>query len=464
MASLGFLSNSAHQEVISSTIYTKRIFCCFKTKRLRFTTADKTVYDVAVKTINHSKKKKIPKRFFAIKLDKQTVLINKNSFKKRVNYSQDLVQEIIAKKPKASLETLMSVKQNLAPLIDALTTKESTSDQCQKTAFKIALYVDSQRTKITSKKRAPDFIYKKMKDGRPFIAYRDKNHKFNFIIDISFTPTESKVLGSGGFKQVYSYYNFQKQKANIAVSIQTSTKDKDIKLAKQELKYYAQLEDIEEILTIKASHKEEVLEKDGTKKTSIIAVMKQFDGEFSECLKKYDRNIKLQAFQTIVNAVVKLHENGIVHRDLKFQNVLYKVTKDNYLSLKLIDFGLACKTTDKKELEHKAGTSYYMPPEVIGYDKKTQPEKIDSWALGVMLYRIHFDQRIPFSKKMKDVSKMKDKKRKEHLVKATDELLAELKKDNDPWVKLIVELLQPDPKNRMSVKKAAKEIEKLLQE
>lgn len=467
MNNLANLSNSAHREVISSQIYTKRIFCCFKTKRLRFTTADGKVYNVAVRTFNAKNNQKVPKRFFAIKIDKKTtVLINKNSFKKRVNYSQNLVQEIIAKKPKASLETLMSVKQNLNPLINALTRKEMTADQCQTTAFKIALFVDTQRTKITAKKKSPDFIYKKMKDGRPFIAYRDKDKKFNFIIDVSFDASGSKTIGSGGFKQVYRYYNFQKQKDDIAVSIQTCQKDKDITMAEQELDHYEQLREIEEILNLKASHKAQITDKDGSSHSSIISVMKKYDGDLSECITKYDRNINLKAFEIIVNGVVKMHKKGIVHRDLKFQNVLYRVTKKNDLTLKIIDFGLACKVTDKAALSHKAGTSYYMPPEVIGYDKKTQPEKIDSWALGVMLYRIHFKKRIPLSKKVKELSnvKIKDKKRKEELVKATEQLLSELKKNKDPWVQLMVELLQPDPKNRMSAKKAAKEVEKLLKD
>lgn len=67
----------------------------------------------------------------------------------------------------------------------------------------------------------------------------------------------------------------------------------------------------------------------------------------------------------IVNAMHYCHIRGIVHRDLKLENVLFKQTGD--LTIKVVDFGIAgvCNATKKDKVD--AGSIAYMPPEVIYY-------------------------------------------------------------------------------------------------
>ena len=52
------------------------------------------------------------------------------------------------------------------------------------------------------------------------------------------------------------------------------------------------------------------------------------------------------------------HTRGIVHRDLKLENVLFKTKGD--LTIKVVDFGIAGAKKDKVD----AGSVAYMPPEV----------------------------------------------------------------------------------------------------
>jgi len=52
------------------------------------------------------------------------------------------------------------------------------------------------------------------------------------------------------------------------------------------------------------------------------------------------------------------HVRGIVHRDLKLENVLFKSAGD--LLIKVVDFGIAGAQKDKVD----AGSIAYMPPEV----------------------------------------------------------------------------------------------------
>ena len=55
------------------------------------------------------------------------------------------------------------------------------------------------------------------------------------------------------------------------------------------------------------------------------------------------------------------HSRGVVHRDLKLENVLFKNTsKDDYF-VKVVDFGIAGVAQDKVD----SGTLAYMAPECL---------------------------------------------------------------------------------------------------
>ncbi|CAL1142820.1 unnamed protein product [Cladocopium goreaui] len=88
--------------------------------------------------------------------------------------------------------------------------------------------------------------------------------------------------------------------------------------------------------------------------------------------------------QQIIRAIYYMHENQVCHRDLKPENFLF-MTKDpiekNFL--KIIDFGLSCKFTPGKPLSTKAGTPYYVAPQVLAgnYDQLS-----DLWSCGVIMY------------------------------------------------------------------------------
>jgi calcium-dependent protein kinase len=73
---------------------------------------------------------------------------------------------------------------------------------------------------------------------------------------------------------------------------------------------------------------------------------------------------------------------GIAHRDLKPENFLY-LTKHDDSPIKVIDFGLSKNYEDKKTMTTKAGTPYYISPEVLAgnYD-----QSCDVWSAGVILY------------------------------------------------------------------------------
>jgi serine/threonine protein kinase len=59
------------------------------------------------------------------------------------------------------------------------------------------------------------------------------------------------------------------------------------------------------------------------------------------------------------------HNRGIVHRDLKLENVLFKNTEE--MIIKIVDFGIAGVCAGNKKDKVDAGSIAYMPPEVQVY-------------------------------------------------------------------------------------------------
>ncbi|MDP6605226.1 MAG: protein kinase [Dehalococcoidia bacterium] len=104
----------------------------------------------------------------------------------------------------------------------------------------------------------------------------------------------------------------------------------------------------------------------------------------------------------ISDALAHAHERGVVHRDLKGQNVV--ITPNG--RAKVLDFGLATRlprgdsdeVTKTQSTLHPdgalVGTLAYMAPEVLRGESATA--RTDIWALGVLLYQMGSGQ-LPFS-------------------------------------------------------------------
>lgn len=95
---------------------------------------------------------------------------------------------------------------------------------------------------------------------------------------------------------------------------------------------------------------------------------------------KFNEKDMSQIMRQLLKALVFIHNKNIVHRDIKPENILFS-QKDDYSSLKLIDFGLATLTQRKDR--KSCGSPYYMSPEIV--NGRFCP-KTDVWAAGVILY------------------------------------------------------------------------------
>ena len=119
-------------------------------------------------------------------------------------------------------------------------------------------------------------------------------------------------------------------------------------------------------------------------------------GELTDYVQKKGRLDEIEARKIliqIISAIAYCHSSGVVHRDLKLENVLFLDDPED-LQVKVIDFGISgvCTTfqTDKVD----AGTVAYMPPEAFEGVINTAPS-LDVWAIGLMFYAMLYGT-LPF--------------------------------------------------------------------
>lgn len=148
-------------------------------------------------------------------------------------------------------------------------------------------------------------------------------------------------------------------------------------------------------------------------------------------------------FKQILKAVRYCHKKGVVHRDIKLENVLMDPTG----KVTLIDFGL-CDIIQRpgQESERFCGSMDYVAPEVLS-KKSYDGTLADSFSLGVVLYTLLFAE-FPFvandrvsalrTGRQQPAPNFVDAKMKRHKV--------------DPLARdLIMRMLQPNPVDRATL-------------
>ena len=90
----------------------------------------------------------------------------------------------------------------------------------------------------------------------------------------------------------------------------------------------------------------------------------------------------------LINSIQSLHKYGIIHRDLKCDNVML----DSNKNVKIIDFGLAGIKTHHDAINDVYGTLPYLSPEIVKGEMYSN--KVDVWALGIMMYQLIYSKYI----------------------------------------------------------------------
>lgn len=93
----------------------------------------------------------------------------------------------------------------------------------------------------------------------------------------------------------------------------------------------------------------------------------------------------LDLFIAICDAVAYAHEQGVFHRDLKPDNIVLDQNEEPVI----IDFGLCYLEEEDKRLTatmEQVGSRFYMAPELEAGRAEKVTDKIDSYALGKIIY------------------------------------------------------------------------------
>uniref|UniRef100_A0A7N6A528 non-specific serine/threonine protein kinase n=1 Tax=Anabas testudineus TaxID=64144 RepID=A0A7N6A528_ANATE len=103
-----------------------------------------------------------------------------------------------------------------------------------------------------------------------------------------------------------------------------------------------------------------------------------------------DQNRLWRLFREILDGLAYIHEQGMIHRDLKPVNIFL----DSQDHVKIGDFGLA---TDHPanvlmvwNMTGMVGTALYVSPEVQGNTKATYNQKVDLFSLGIILFEMSY--------------------------------------------------------------------------
>ncbi len=127
----------------------------------------------------------------------------------------------------------------------------------------------------------------------------------------------------------------------------------------------------------------------------------------------------IEAFRTVAEAVAFAHQKGVIHRDLKPDNIMV----GDYGEVHVLDWGLALVQSDGETSGHDfdsletgqwevernstrhgvvVGTPAYMPPEQARADRSKMGPWSDVWALGAILYALLYG-RAPYRGKPNEV-------------------------------------------------------------
>uniref|UniRef100_A0A4W4GZ82 Myosin light chain kinase, smooth muscle n=1 Tax=Electrophorus electricus TaxID=8005 RepID=A0A4W4GZ82_ELEEL len=122
-------------------------------------------------------------------------------------------------------------------------------------------------------------------------------------------------------------------------------------------------------------------------KSDIVMVMEMISGgELFERIVDEDFELTerevIKYMLQIIDGVQFIHKQGIVHLDLKPENIMC-VNKTG-TKIKLIDFGLARRLEGSASLKVLFGTPEFVAPEVINYEEISYPT--DMWSIGVICY------------------------------------------------------------------------------
>ena len=188
------------------------------------------------------------------------------------------------------------------------------------------------------------------------------------------------LIGDGGMANVYLAYD-RTLKRHVAIKMLRYELSKDERFIKRFKRESAQVINLDHPNIV---HVYTV----GDYKQQPFIVMEYVKGK---TLKDYLREHGALEPQTVIHIMTQLaegvlyaHQNNIIHRDLKSQNIM--ITDDQVV--KITDFGIALSSNeaDMTQTNTIMGSVHYLAPELARGNLAT--ERSDIYALGIILYEL----------------------------------------------------------------------------
>lgn len=109
------------------------------------------------------------------------------------------------------------------------------------------------------------------------------------------------------------------------------------------------------------------------------------NGDLSRWLTEENNTSELAVLRVVkqaLSALTYLHSNGVVHRDIKLENIGFSGNR-----VELIDFGFAAECQPGQLLSNYLGTDGYRSPEMVAR-RAYCPRAADVYAMGIVLYEL----------------------------------------------------------------------------
>ncbi|XVE87432.1 hypothetical protein DITRI_Ditri18aG0116800 [Diplodiscus trichospermus] len=223
-----------------------------------------------------------------------------------------------------------------------------------------------------------------------------KRTDFGYHKDFDKRYTIGKLLGHGQFG--YTYVATDKASGD-RVAVKKIDKNKmvlpiAVEDVKREVKILEALKGHENVVQFYNAFEDD---------SYVYIVMELCEGGelLDRILAKKDSRYSEKDAAVVVRQMLKVaaecHLRGLVHRDMKPENFLFKSTREDS-PLKATDFGLSDFIRPGKRFQDIVGSAYYVAPEVL--KRRSGPES-DVWSIGVITYILLCGKR-PFWDKTED--------------------------------------------------------------
>jgi len=186
-----------------------------------------------------------------------------------------------------------------------------------------------------------------------------------------------KVLGEGGFCEVrLGIYHHSKRK--VAVKVIDKSRLSDINDRKRVAREIKVLKKLHHACIIRCF---DVIDTP----SKICIIMENASGgsllDYVRSKKRLKESEAAKFLQQVVHGLIYCHSKGVVHRDIKLENLLL----DSDTNIRIIDFGLSAITAPGKKLKVFCGSPSYAAPEIVARRHYEGPP-VDVWSLGVVLF------------------------------------------------------------------------------